>query len=159
MWNIIIVITWGLLLASLLVWLDLSLLPSFEVVAGFFFFTIFTLGTTLRGGGRLELRSYNNSDSILNKWFTFINDLAHTILFRSVFHHNEIVLRCLLCFRVCLHIPTPSPSKFNIVSMVMGSLTGRMGLEPILPVNHWHNVKLLTGTVTASERVNSPSVL
>ena len=41
--------------------------------------------------------------------------------------------------------------------MVMGSLTGRMDLEPILPVNHRHNVKLLMGTVTASECVNSPS--
>ena len=40
--------------------------------------------------------------------------------------------------KVCLHIPTPtpspSPSKFNIVPMVTGSLTGRMGLEAILPV-------------------------
>ena len=35
-----------------------------------------------------------------------------------------------------LHIPTPSPSpsSFIIVSMVTGSLTGRMGLEAILPV-------------------------
>ena len=42
--------------------------------------------------------------------------------------------------KVCLHIltqsPSPSecPSKFNIVPMVTGSLTGRMGLEAILPV-------------------------
>ena len=40
----------------------------------------------------------------------------------------------------CLHIPTLSPSpsqfpsKFNIMSMVMGSLTGRMDVSPILPV-------------------------
>ena len=48
--------------------------------------------------------------------------------------------------KVCLHLPTPSPSqcpsKLNIMSMVTGSLTGRMGLEPILPVNNRHNVKL-----------------
>ena len=42
--------------------------------------------------------------------------------------------------KACLHIPAPSPSpsecpsKFNIVPMVTGSLTGRMGLEAILPV-------------------------
>ena len=42
--------------------------------------------------------------------------------------------------KVCLHVPTQSlspsqcPSKFNIVPMVTGSLTGKMGVEPILPV-------------------------
>ena len=52
------------------------------------------------------------------------------------------------CLKVCLHLPTPfpspsqCPSKFTIVSMVTDSLTGRMGLEPILPVNHRDNVKL-----------------
>ena len=30
--------------------------------------------------------------------------------------------------------PLPSQSKFNIVLMVMGSLTGRMASRPILPV-------------------------
>ena len=43
-------------------------------------------------------------------------------------------------FGVCLHVPTPSPSlplspsKFDIVLMVMGSLSSRMGDRPILPV-------------------------
>ena len=38
--------------------------------------------------------------------------------------------------KVCLHVPTPSlcPSEFNIVLMMMGNLTGRMGSRPILPV-------------------------
>ena len=42
--------------------------------------------------------------------------------------------------KACLHIlmPCPSPSqsssKFNIVQIVTGSLTGRMGDRPILPV-------------------------
>ena len=46
----------------------------------------------------------------------------------------------LCCLKVCLHVPTPSPppsqcmSKFNIVLMVTGSLTGRMGDTSILPV-------------------------
>ena len=37
---------------------------------------------------------------------------------------------------MCLHLRTlfPSPSKFNIVLMVMGSLTGRMASRPILPI-------------------------
>ena len=50
----------------------------------------------------------------------------------------------------CLHIPTPSPSqclsKFNIVVMVMGILTGRIDW-PILPVIHWHSVKPSIDTV------------
>ena len=43
-------------------------------------------------------------------------------------------------FRVCLHVPTPSPcsslslSSFTIVLMVMVHLTGKMGVEPILPI-------------------------
>ena len=47
---------------------------------------------------------------------------------------------CKQTHKVYLHIPTLSPtpslspSSFIIVSMVTGSLTGRMGLEPILPV-------------------------
>ena len=42
--------------------------------------------------------------------------------------------------RLCLHIPTrcaspsQSSSKFNIVPMVMGTLTGKMGCTPILPI-------------------------
>ena len=50
--------------------------------------------------------------------------------------------------RVCLHVPTPcpspseSPSKFIIMPIVMGTLTGRMASTPILPINHLCNVKL-----------------
>ena len=54
---------------------------------------------------------------------------------------NSVTLVSDTCtLKVCLHIPTQSPSplecpsKFNIVPMVTGCLTGRMGLEAILPV-------------------------
>ena len=43
-----------------------------------------------------------------------------------------------------------------IVPMVTERLTGRMGSRPILPVNHWHNVKTLTVTGTGPECVNTP---
>ena len=36
----------------------------------------------------------------------------------------------------------------------MVTLTGRMGLEPIQPINHWHNVKTLTVRISVSVRVN-----
>ena len=76
--------------------------------------------------------------------------------------------------KVCVHITSNCPclSKFSIVSMVMVTLTGRMDLEPILPVKeanlcrgrgwpyvekdlqsilpvkiHWHNVELLKRVV------------
>ena len=90
---------------------------------------------------------------------------AGILVYAQISHWTFVLVQklnnmCCETFRVCLHIPTPcpspSPSKFNIVLMVTDNLTGRMGLEPILPVNHRHSVKLLTGTVTASERVNSP---
>ena len=32
--------------------------------------------------------------------------------------------------------------SINIAPMVTGTLWDRMGVEPILPVNNWHNVKL-----------------
>ena len=44
-------------------------------------------------------------------------------------------------------LPTPEDtacSSFNIVPMVMGTLWGRMGVEPILTVNNCYNVKILT---------------
>ena len=36
------------------------------------------------------------------------------------------------------------------MSMVMATLTGRMGVEPILPVNNRHNVKTLMGRFSVS---------
>ena len=45
-----------------------------------------------------------------------------------------------MLLKVCLHVtstcpsPCPSPSKFNIVPMVTGSLTDRLGVQPIQPV-------------------------
>ena len=80
-----IIITWRLLLASLLAWLNLSLLPSFDVVTGFFFFTIFTLGTTLRGGGTLALRSYNVSGSMVNNKVRFSETARTNTILRGSF--------------------------------------------------------------------------
>ena len=61
----------------------------------------------------------------------------------TVFHVKEIFLyhvyvihAMYICFKVCLHVPSPSlsPSKFIIVSIEMDHLTGRMGSIAILPV-------------------------
>ena len=43
---------------------------------------------------------------------------------------------CKRTLEECLHIPipSPSPSSFIIVPMVTGCLTGKMVVEPILPV-------------------------
>ena len=85
---------------------------------------------------------------------------------------QEILTENLEFFRtvkVCLHIPTPSPSplpsRFIIVTMMMDSLTGKIGVEPILPIK---TLLLLTQcklymvgdgeglvTVTGSECVNT----
>ena len=60
--------------------------------------------------------------------------------------------------KVCLHVSSPSPSpslspsKFNIVLMVTGTLTGRMGFRPITI----STMLTLTVTNTASECINRP---
>ena len=51
-------------------------------------------------------------------------------------------LRCVYTFR-------PRQS-LTLCQWLMGSLTGRIGSRPVLPVNHWQNVKTLTGTVTVT---------
>ena len=40
----------------------------------------------------------------------------------------------MLMLEACLHVPSPSPSKYNIVPMETVRLTNRMGTEPILSV-------------------------
>ena len=50
-------------------------------------------------------------------------------------------------FNVCLHVTSGSPSKFNIVSMVMVTLMDRMGLEHICSIwlrIAWYSVKTIT---------------
>ena len=42
------------------------------------------------------------------------------------------VAQCEHTIKVCLHVPSPYSSKFNIVPMVMNRLTDRIGAEPIL---------------------------
>ena len=39
-----------------------------------------------------------------------------------------------LALAIAENTPCPSPSSFIIVPMVMGRLTGKMGVEPILPI-------------------------
>ena len=50
--------------------------------------------------------------------------------------------------RACLHVPSPcpspSPSEFITVPMETDRLTGRMGTEPILPVNLTNGLSPLT---------------
>ena len=80
--------------------------------------------------------------------------------FRTSIRFLTILLVFVISLKVCLHVRTPSPaqypstfsikvcshvtspSKFNIVPMVMGTLMGRLGVLPIQPVTHTHNVKL-----------------
>ena len=47
-----------------------------------------------------------------------------------------VVGKCERSLQPCSHVPTPKfgPLKFNIVLMVMGTLTARMGSTPILPI-------------------------
>ena len=53
--------------------------------------------------------------------------------------------------KVRLHVPSPSPSNFIIVSIVIDRLMDKMDLELILSIN-----ENLTVTVTETERVNGP---
>ena len=82
-----------------------------------------------------------------------------TVLFWHKFIFSKTIDSVQL--RVCLHIPTPSPSpsqclsKFNIVSMVDGQNGSVTHSASQTARHHWHNVKLLMGTVTASERVTA----
>ena len=61
------------------------------------------------------------------------------------------------CVKVCLHVPTPflsllqCPSKFNIVLMVTGSLTGQMGDRPILPVKLPVTIDIMLNRVTTAQ--------
>ena len=73
-----------------------------------------------------------------------VTETPYTVEERAV----RILLECILVkymlpiqsFKVCWHVTSPSPclskspSKFNIVPMVIGTVMGRIGLKPILPI-------------------------
>ena len=60
--------------------------------------------------------------------FTFCS----SILFCSFLNTNIFDVRSVYTFQTLF--PSPSQSKFNILSMVMGTLMGNIGLETTLPV-------------------------
>ena len=67
-------------------------------------------------------------------------------LHKAVFTHSDPV-----------PVTITVPIKFIIMSTVTGSLTGRVGLKPILPVTISTVINLMaTVTVMGSERVNAP---
>ena len=72
--------------------------------------------------------------------------IVKRLCFNDSFRKHHIVHS--LDLKVCLHIPSsypspcPSSSKFNIVLMVTDTLMDILGVQPIQPITHRHNVKL-----------------